>query len=289
MQNADVSFTAGAGGHPLAGTLFSPGADLRGAVLLAGAMGVKRRFYAPFAQHLAGSGLAVLTFDYLGIGDSRPASLRGLKASVHGWAEEDLPAALAYLQQRFPDAPLSVVAHSVGGQLLGMVPGIDRIAGAFMVASQVGYWKHWSGLPRAGMWLLWHAGIPMLTGLLGYYPMGRVGMGEDLPSGVAREWAKWGRHPEYLFGYLQERPSAAFDRFQRPLLSWAIADDGYAPVSSVRALFERYQSPRKAFEVIDPAAAGQKRIGHFGFFRKDAGALWQRPMQWLLEVSAQRR
>src|SRR2546428_14073244 len=68
---------------PLAGTLSDPEGPLRGAVLIGSAMGVPRGFYGAFADYLADSGLAVLRFDYRGIGGAvrpapwgRPAHLR---------------------------------------------------------------------------------------------------------------------------------------------------------------------------------------------------------------------
>lgn len=279
----ELELASQSGGHRLAASLFVPERAPRAAVLIAGAMGVKRRYYAPFASHLREQGVAVLTFDYRGIGGSRPKSLRRFEATVHGWAEDDLPGMLSFLEERFPKTPLLYVGHSVGGQLLGLVPGVERVAGAAMVAAQVGYWKLWPGLPKVGMWLLWHAGIPLLSRAFGYFPMGRLGMGEDLPAGVAREWARWGRHPEYLFGFLQERTAAAFHAFHQPLLSYAIADDGYAPVPTVRALFDRYQSSDKSFQVLTPTDAGLKKLGHFGFFRPQAKALWEAPTRWLLQ------
>ena len=55
------------------------------ALLIASAMGVKRRYYDAFAQYLAARGISVVTFDYRGIGESRPASLRGFDATMLDW------------------------------------------------------------------------------------------------------------------------------------------------------------------------------------------------------------
>jgi predicted alpha/beta hydrolase len=59
-------------------------------LVLAGAMGVRQDFYEPFARYLAANGITVATFDYRGMGYSRPASLRGFEADVSMWAEQDL-------------------------------------------------------------------------------------------------------------------------------------------------------------------------------------------------------
>lgn len=63
-------------GHALAGTLFAPAAPPRGAVLIAPATGIRRGFYAPFAEWLAAQGFGVLSFEFQGIGDSLDGALQ---------------------------------------------------------------------------------------------------------------------------------------------------------------------------------------------------------------------
>ena len=59
-----------ADGRPLAATVLEPH-RVEGAVVIASATGVPRRIYEGVAGCLADAGLAVLTFDYRGIGGSR--------------------------------------------------------------------------------------------------------------------------------------------------------------------------------------------------------------------------
>ena len=58
--------------RPLAATVLEP-PRVQGAVVIASATGVPRRIYEGVAGCLADAGLAVLTFDYRGIGGSRQA------------------------------------------------------------------------------------------------------------------------------------------------------------------------------------------------------------------------
>jgi len=132
------------------------------------------------------------------------------------------------------------------------------------------------------MWLLWNAAIPLFTRTLGYLPMGRLGQGEDLPAGVAREWARWGKHPRYLYSYAEERGGLGFTRFARPLRSYALSDDAYAPEPTVRALLGFYTATRSEFRLLEPHHGGARRIGHFGFFRsRFRDTLWREAVQWL--------
>ena len=149
-----------ADGTPLAADYFAASGAVRGSVLLAGAMGVPRGFYAPFAAYLASHGLAVLTLDYRGLGDSAPARLRGYTGRIRDWVDEDLPAAMAALAGKAPGAPLLWLGHSVGGQLMGFMD-TRRIHAALFVASQSGYWRTWpSAQWRGFMWGISHALMP---------------------------------------------------------------------------------------------------------------------------------
>ncbi|MEM8931402.1 MAG: alpha/beta hydrolase, partial [Acidobacteriota bacterium] len=69
-------------GHPLVGTLFESDEPPRLALVVNSGTGIPRRFYARFAAHAAARGFVVLTYDYRGIGGSRPNSLRGFEARM---------------------------------------------------------------------------------------------------------------------------------------------------------------------------------------------------------------
>ena len=59
-------------GYLLGATLFLPRCAKRHAVLINSATAVPRKIYRHFAAYLAHRGCAVLTYDYRGIGGSRP-------------------------------------------------------------------------------------------------------------------------------------------------------------------------------------------------------------------------
>ncbi len=263
----------------LAGDLWLPDGTPRAAVVVNSATAVVRRYYAAFARHLVSRGFAVLTYDYRGIGGSRPPSLRGFPGTMTDWVLLDVPAALAFLRQRFPEARQLAVGHSFGGQALALAPGAADLHGGILVASQSGYWGNWPGISRWQMFFYWHFLFPLVTRLVGHLP-GRLGIGEDLPRGVALDWARWCRHPEYAFAHLD----GAVDRaasFQAPLLALSFADDPYAPRRAVEALVERFTTAEVEHRHLEPRATGQKRIGHFGFFRSSHRELWTQIEDWL--------
>ena len=279
MKTEALRITA-ADGYDLGATLFRPDAPADRAALVMPATGVPQEYYAKFAAYLAQRGICVLTFDYRGIGRSRPSSLKSLQAGMRDWALLDGAAALDLLDRTLPDARLMAVGHSFGGQALGLLPGAGRLRGGLIVGSQSGYWKNWPALGRAWMWPATHLGLPLVSRLLGYFPGSRLGFGEDLPAGVAIEWASWCRHPRYLVGALGVEE--AYARFAAPLRAYALDDDAFAPLGAVKALLALYPAAPSEVRHVRPREVGSGRIGHFGFFRERfRETLWREAFDWL--------
>lgn len=267
-------------GYRLAGRFFRAAQPSGHAVAINAAAGVPQAFYGKFAAYLAARGIHVLTYDYRGIGGSRPADLRAMRAGMSDWLRLDAPGALDRLAQAAPHARLMAVGHSIGGHSFAFADDGGRLAAALAVGSQSGYWAHWSGAGRLGMWLLMHAGIPAVAKLFGYLPSSSLGLGEDLPARIATEWAGWCRSPGYLPAALDAHD--AYARYAGPLRACWIADDGYAPRRAVEAYLGFYASARSELKAIEPAQAGADRIGHFGFFRERfRDSLWREAADWL--------
>jgi len=270
----EKSITA-ADGYALGATVY--GERAKRAVLVMAASGVPQGYYARFATYLAARGFRVLTFDYRGIGRSLTGKVRSLDARMRDWAQLDGAAALAALDDA---EKVLVVGHSFGGQSLGLLPGRERIAAALVVGSQSGYWRNWTALGRAWMWPAAHVVLPGISHLLGYFPGSRLGFGEDLPKGVALEWASWCRHPTYLIGALGVEQDYA--RFSAPIRAYAVSDDNFAPPSAVQALLELFPAARSEMRRVTPRELGVKSIGHFGFFRERfRDTLWPEAGDWL--------
>jgi predicted alpha/beta hydrolase len=267
-------------GYRLAGTLFRPVESKRRGIIINAAAGVRQRYYGAFAEFLAARGFTVLTYDYRGIGGSRREPARALRSGMSDWGRQDAAGALDFLERSVRGEQISAVGHSFGGQAIGIVPGNERIAALLTVGSQSGYWRHWSGAGRAGMWLFSHLLVPGMAALFGRLPAAALGQGEDLPGAVAREWASWCRRPGYIVEALAAHEDYA--RFAAPLRACWIEDDAYAPLAAVQAFLEQYPGAQRELRRIAPREAGAERIGHFGFFRERfRDTLWQEAAEWL--------
>lgn len=256
-------------GLSLAGRVYEPLGPIIGGVLIAPAMAVPQRYYEAFASHLAGHGYMTLTFDYRGMGDSRPrkTSLRRVDTNIVVWAEQDLAAALSDLSRRVGSRPITWIGHSLGGQVLPLVPNHHLIDKVVTVATGSGYWRQNSPPLRKKVPLFWFGFVPVLTPLFGYFPGARLGMVGDLPRGVIRQWRQWCLDPDYLVGVLGEEVRQRFADFAVPMTSLSATDDEMMSADSIASIHGFYVAAQPKMIRLAPEHIGMKRIGHFGFFK----------------------
>lgn len=277
----DTTFPA-RDGFALAATVFAPAAAPRAVVLVNSATAVPRRIYRGFATYLGERGFAALTYDYRGTGGSRPVSLRGFQARMRDWAALDVAAAIDHARTVWPAMPLLVVGHSFGGQAVGLVPNNREIARALLVAAQSGYWRHYLTVAeRARVWAMFRLVVPPVARVLGYAP-GWLGTGEDLPRGVFAEWSGWCMRPNFFFDDPTLDATANFPRYAGALRAVGIDDDPWATRPAIDALVAHFRGTRPERQQIAPGAVGVRRIGHFGFFRRQhRDTLWCEAADWL--------
>jgi predicted alpha/beta hydrolase len=269
-------------GYPLAATIFAPAQEFRAVVLIAAATAVPRGYYAKFARYLAEQGFKVITFDYRGIGGSKPKQgLRGFAAKMRDWAALDLVAAVDYASGLAQGKPLLYVGHSFGGQALGQLPNNHKISRALFAASQIGYWKLFPAPEKYRVWLSLRVLGPFAYTLFGYVP-GKLGMGEDLPKGVFKEWASWCMKPRYLYDDETLDARKYFPDYKGALRAVGMSDDDWAPPVTVAGLLAGYTGTKPEHITVTPLSAGVKKIGHFGYFREPSREpLWREAAEWL--------
>jgi predicted alpha/beta hydrolase len=272
-------------GYELGAYLYDSGkneAPGRVAVLHCGA-GIRALRYGRFAAFVAESGIPVLSYDYRGVGVSRPRALRGFQATIEDWAEYDCGGAIAWLRERYPQAEILGIAHSIGGLLVGGAHNSVEQARLVLIGGHTGYYGDYHPRYRLPMIAVWHALMPVVTRLVGYFPARRLRLGEDLPARIALQWARR-RSPELRpsgTAPAYHRVQRMLDRcaaLQRPAVVISISDDAFATPAGIKRLLSYY--PRLfplQYIAFTPADAGTRRIGHFGFFGRSIGAaLWPR-------------
>jgi len=278
-----------ADGIALAASYFVPAGEPKAAVLINSATAVERRYYQAFAEWLASRGFAVLTYDYRGIAESRPARLRrGFPASVTIWGERDGSAAASELARRAGESlPMLLIGHSIGGVVVASMPDNTRFAGILTVGAQTAYYKDWPAAVRGTMYRQWHWTAPLLTALFGYFPAKRLGLMEDLPAGVVRQFHARRRHPDWLRVPARDGLPSHHARITAPILAVSIADDVYGTRAATLRHHALFVNAPVEYRWIAPADLGEREIGHFGFFRRRyRTSLWPMAAEWLERQAA---
>lgn len=269
-------------GNALVFRTFSATGTPKAAVIIPSAMGVAQKFYGEFAQWLAKQGYHVTTFDYRGIGFSAPRSLRGYAVNIFDWARQDCAAIIDHVKTQLPDLPLYWIGHSLGGQLLGLIPNRERIDRVVTVATGSGYWLENTWRTKSVVWWLWYVVTPLALRMAGYFPGKRLRKVGDLPHGVMAQWRRWCLNREYVVGAEGEQVREAYASVRTPMLSLSFTDDEMMSARGIKSLHGLYVNAPVEYRRIAPPDVGVKHIGHFGFFRpKFEQTLWQQTVQWL--------
>ena len=268
-----------ADGYPLAALRYRSPTPPRAHLVVGGATAVPQGFYKRFAQHVAAQGVDVLTLDYRGIGRSAPKTLKGFRMNYLDWGRLDLAAGVAAM--RAPGVPLWLVGHSYGGHALGLLPRPEQVDAAYTFATGAG-WHGWMPpLERLRVQFMWNVLGPVMTRVAGYLPWSRLGMGEDLPIDVYRQWRHWCRFPRYFFDDPQMREvTSRFDDVRFPIVAVNAIDDAWAPPASRDAFMAGYRNAPVRAVTLDSRRSGLGPIGHMGYFRPRAQPLWNEALAW---------
>jgi len=244
-------------------------------VLLAPATGVKQHFYLRFARWLAAQGHDVLVFDYRGIGLSLQGPLKHCQATLAQWGQLDQAAALDWLATRTGSREVVLLGHSAGGQMVGLLPNHHRIARLVGISASTGWFKGmrlaFAMKARLGLLCL----VPLGIRLKGYAPTSALGLGENLPSGVARQWGQWCAAGGYAINAVHERPEQDFHASIRtPVTLLYAEDDDIATPATVADLLRTLPAAPHQVARVRPSEHGLNDLGHINWFRQSHQSVW---------------
>lgn len=249
-------------------------------VIVNSATSVRCRYYFRFAVFLFEHGFDVIVYDYRGIGESRPATLRGFDASWIDWGRLDFDAVLRHAGRSFSGQPIHVVGHSIGGFVLGAAASNHLIGRVFTMGAQYAWWRDYAPGARLRTVVKWHVAMPLITLLFGYFPGRKLGWLEDTPKGVVRDWAfSRARIEDTWRGHALAQQFAAVTA---PTLAVSVTDDEFGTVPAVERLLAWFTHSPATHLRISPQEIAEPAIGHFGFFHSRLEQkLWHIPLEWL--------
>ncbi len=270
----EVTFAA-KDGFSLTGRLLMPDHP-ESAVLISSATGFPKEFYLPFARYGAARKAACLIYDYRGVGASAPGNLKSFRMDFPDWGRLDMAAALNRLMNAAPGVPVSHVANSAGGHLVGFMPNHDKIARHVFIGVGFGtWWKHrFPGQQLLDLFFWWIYG-PLKLALKGYIPAGGLWGGSTLPAGAFRTWRRWSHKGNYFYGELAGRLAPNyFNDITAPIISYVFTDDPMNDVKTARDFLQFMPNARGEVCLRKPAELGVRALGHQNLYRKNNEAAW---------------
>lgn len=269
--------------YKIAVTKFSSENSTNRTIVISSATGVLQKYYSKIATHFANLGYAVYTFDYYGIGESNN-SIKALKqntCNLKVWSENDQSCVVEFAKKQYPNSKLTLLTHSLGGQLIAFNKHYKLIDSIVTVASQSGYYKHWKGFDRFKMYVYWNILIPTTTALFDYFPSKKMKLFENLPKKATQQWRRWANHPDYMLGEFN-KTETNFNNISCAILALSFPRDFYAPKASVDWLANQYSKATVDRKHIIPEELGIADVKHFGFFRKTfKDSLWKMTQEWI--------
>ena len=124
-------------GFALNATVYDPGIRTESVVIINAATGVPRNFYKDYACHLREIGHLVVTYDYRGIGDSRPLHLKGFPARMRDWAVLDMAGVVEWSSTYYNPRFLFLIGHSIGGQAAGLITNSDKVTAMVTISAAI--------------------------------------------------------------------------------------------------------------------------------------------------------
>ncbi len=249
-------------------------------ILICPATGITQSFYHNFCEWLAEQGSNVLVFDFRGIGLSLHGPISQSDASIQDWGQLDIPAAIDVLLNKTQQQKVILLGHSAGGQLLGIVPNYKKVAQVISISGSTGHVKGLKGRTKRMAPVMFNIIFPVSSLIKGYGATNFLGMGENLPKKVAKQWAQFCSKPGYVINAIGKTIFEDYhNEIQCPITVYWSSDDEIATETNVKDLLRLYPNAQTEMIELKPQEHGHKAIGHMLMFRKSHQNLWSKITQ----------
>lgn len=263
-------------GFNLSVKIFEPENAIGKLLIINSATGVKQQVYFSFAKYISQNGFTVITYDYSGIGESKPKKMKNFESSMRIWGTRDFKTLTEFIKKEYPQEEKFCLGHSVGALILGMNADSAIFRKFVFVATQDAYLGNLKLNIAVTAFFGFGIALPITTTLLGYFPAHWFGLGETLPKGVAYDWRTLILHPKST-SRLYEKNEVDFSKnlTQKTLIIHA-EDDPWVTQKGMENLLKNvYPNLLKTFREIEISESEKKEIGHINFFRSFNKKLWK--------------
>ncbi len=262
-------------GIELAAHVFKPEKINHQLLLINSATGVRQYIYFSFAKFFASKGFTVITYDYRGIGLSKPLTMKNFKASMRIWGSSDYRSLTQFVIRNFQDYQKFCLGHSVGALLLGMNKDSAIFDKFLFVGTQNAFIGNLKWRIKIEAFIGFGLIQPIFTELLGYFPAHWFGLGESLPKNCAYDWRTLILNRKSTDKLLLTTDDYSKVLDQKVFVIQA-EDDDWLTDKGVRSLLNNtYPQLKPKFRLIETSESEKGDIGHINFFRSYNKNLWE--------------
>lgn len=203
-------------------------------LILMPAMGVSSKYYRHFAEYLAEKlNILCVNTDLRGLGNS---TVRASPKSDFGYQTlvEDYSFIIRFLQEKFPNSPIFLLGHSLGGHIAHLLSVHKElnIKGLILIACGSNYYKNWSGFNQFTFGVFMQI-ARIFARILGYFPGKKLGFGGTEAKTLIQDWAYMGLYGQFKISNSSIDYEKALKTSDLPILAIGIAEDNYSPPKAV--------------------------------------------------------
>lgn len=223
-------------------SVFSNNETAAGAVcILFPAMGTPASYYHVFAKAMAEKGVACITADLRGIGNSSVRPKRRVDFGFNEMLELDYKSILEKTDALFPGKKKFIIGHSLGGILgslyLSRYP--KSVDGLVLIAACNIYYKGWDGLKK--LWILFGTQLMnFFASLFGYHAGNIVGFGGIGARTVIKDWSYTARTGNYAARNSTHDFEKHLKSISPNILALSFKRDTLAPKKAVENLLSKF-------------------------------------------------
>lgn len=256
-------------------TLFNPENPNKKLILINSATGVKQQIYFKIAHFLAENSFTVITYDYLGIGLSKPKNLKDCESSMRTWGTSDYKTLTDFIKINYPDYEKFLIGHSVGALILGMNADSEMFKKFLFISTQKAFVRHLNFKTKVLAYLGFGIIQPISTKFFGYFPAHRLGLGESLPKNVAFDWRTLILNKNSTNALLEKNENYSKKLTQKVLVLRAEDDSWLTKIGVENLLKETFPNLKPTYKILKIAESPEKKIGHVNFFRSYNKPMWK--------------
>ncbi|MDQ1095087.1 MULTISPECIES: alpha/beta hydrolase family protein [Chryseobacterium] len=262
------------GENSIVAHIFVPDQSNGSILLINSATGVKQQVYFSFAQYISDHGFTVITYDYSGIGLSKPENIKKCRSSMRTWGTEDYKAITDYIKIYFPGYRKYLLGHSVGALIIGMNEDSAMFEEFVFVGAQNAFVGHLNWRTKVEAYLGFGIAQPFFTALMGYFPAQWFGLGESLPKNCAYDWRILILNRKSTSALLKMVHNYS-ERLTQKTFVIRAEDDHWLTDEAVSSLLhDTYSNLRPVIRLIRTSESEAGKIGHINFFRSYNRKLW---------------